>query len=174
MNRRFPAACLALSLLTVLPGCLTPRWAQPVNPFMNDDSDRGRAALTARDYVMALEFFGRLVENDPENMVARYQLGLVNQEIGRLDEAYGHYRIVYVSGSEEDAPRLNGSGSEEPLYLAAEKQLALLGGRLGKSDMALRELQEERARKLATEAAKKQAAPVATDCSIRNVGICSR
>lgn len=182
MIRRLSTSCLALSLLLVLPGCLTPRWAQPVNPFMNDDSDRGRAALKAKDYVMALEFYGRLVDEDPENMEARYQLALVNQEIGRLEDAYGLYRVVYVSGSDEDTPLLNGGSVEEPLFQSAERQLMRLSGRLGK-DTELRDLQAERARRMAAEQAAKEAAkkkaeqegatgPV--ECSIRNIGICPR
>lgn len=182
MIRRLPLYCLALSLVLVLPGCLTPRWAQPVNPFMNDDSDRGRAALKAKDYVMALEFYGRLVEEDPENMEARYQLALVNQEVGRLDEAYGLYRVVYVSGSEDDTPLLNGGSVEEPLFLSAERQLMRLSGRLGK-DTELREMQADRARRMAAEQAQKEAAKKKaeqegttspTACSIRNIGICPR
>lgn len=180
MIRRLPLSCLALSLLLVLPGCLTPRWAQPVNPFMNDDGDRGHAALKARDYVMALEFYGRLVEEKPDDMTARYQLALVNQEVGRLDDAYGLYRIVYVSGSEDDTPLLNGGSTEEPLFQSAERQLMLLSGRLGK-DTELRDMQAERARRIAAEQAQKEAAkkkaeqegaPAATGCSIRNIGIC--
>lgn len=148
MIRRLPTLCLALSLLALLPGCLSPRWAQPVNPFLNDDTDRGRAALKARDYVMALEFYGRLAQEDPENMGARYQLALINQEIGRYEEAYGLFRVVYVSASDDEAPRLDGSESEEPLYVAAERNLRLLGARLGKSDAGLKEVQEERAHRI--------------------------
>jgi len=182
MTRRAPSACLALLLLLVLPGCLTPRWAQPVNPFMNDDSDRGRAALKAKDYVMAAEFYGRLVEEDPDDMEARYQLALINQEIGRLDDAYGLYRIVYASGSDDDTPLLNGGSVEEPLFLSAERQLMRLSGRLGK-DSELREMQAERARRMAAEQAEKEAAKkkaeqegatAAGECSVRNVGICRR
>lgn len=153
MIRHLRPLCLALSLVFVLPGCLTPRWAQPVNPFMNDDSDRGRAALEARDYVMALEFYGRLAQEDPEDMGARYQLALINQEIGRYEEAYGLFRVVYVSASDDEAPRLDGSESEEPLYVAAERNLRLLGGRLGKSDTGLREMQAERAKRIEAEKA---------------------
>ncbi|OYQ35622.1 hypothetical protein CHU95_07845 [Niveispirillum lacus] len=153
MIRRLPALCMALSVLVLLPGCLSPRWAQPINPFMNDDTDRGRAALQARDYVMALEFYGRLAQEDPEDMGARYQLALIHQEIGRHEEAYGLFRVVYVSGSEEEAPRLDGSTSEEPLFVAAERHLRLLGGRLDKNDAGLREIQEERARRIEAEKA---------------------
>lgn len=177
MIRRLPTICLALSFLAVLPGCLTPRWAQPVNPFMNDDMDRGRAALRAQDYVMALEFYGRLADKDPEDMGARYQLALINQEIGRYDEAYGLFRVVYVSASEDEAPRLDGSGSEEPLYAAAERNLRLLGARLGRNDTGLKEIQEQRARKLAErkaaeEAEKKEKATRETRCPIAPMGIC--
>lgn len=153
MIRHLPTLCLALSLVLVLPGCLSPRWAQPVNPFLNDDSDRGQAALKARDYVMALEFYGRQAQEDPENMSARYQLALINQEIGRYEEAYGLFRVVYVSASDDEAPRLDGSESEEPLYVAAERNLRLLGGRLGKSDAGLKEIQDERTRRIEVEKA---------------------
>lgn len=182
MIRRLSAPCLTLSILLVLPGCLTPRWAQPVNPFMNDDSDRGHAALKARDYVLALEFYGKLVEEDPENMEARYQLALVNQEIGRLDDAYGLYRVVYASGSDDDTPLLNGGSVEEPLFLSAERQLMRLSGRLGR-ETELREMQADRARRMAMEQAAKDAAKkkaeqegttVPAECSIRNIGICPR
>ncbi|MFV3131026.1 tetratricopeptide repeat protein [Niveispirillum sp. KHB5.9] len=157
MIRRLPSVCLALSLLVALPGCLTPRWAQPVNPFMNDDNDRGKAALAAKDYVMALEFYGRLAAKDPENMQARYQLALINQELGRYDEAYGHYRVVYVSASEEGAPRADGSISDEPLYAAADRNLNLLGARLAKNDPDLRVIKEDRARKIEEAKAKLKA-----------------
>lgn len=174
MIRRLPTLCLAFSLLAVLPGCLTPRWAQPVNPFMNDDTDRGRAAVKAGDYVMGLEFYGRLAEQNPDDMRSRYQLGLINQEIGRFEEAYGLFRIVYVSASEEEAPRLDGSQSEEPLYAAAERQLRLLGARLGRTDAGLKEIQEQRARKqaeakAAEEAAKKEKA---SRCLIARQDVC--
>ncbi|MBP7337444.1 tetratricopeptide repeat protein [Niveispirillum sp.] len=187
MIRRLPTLCLALSLLVLLPGCLTPRWAQPVNPFMNDDTDRGRAALKAKDYVMALEFYGRLAEQDPNDMGVRYQLALIKQQIGRYDEAYGLFRVVYVSADEDTAPRLDGSESEEPLYLAAERNLRLLGARLDKSDPDLTRIQEERARKLAEmkaaeEAGRKQHQdqPTATGtygdgkvpCSVTTLRVC--
>lgn len=149
MIRRLSPACLALLLLVALPGCLTPRWAQPVNPFMNDDNDRGQAALEAKDYVMALAFYGRLAEKDPEDMTSRYRLALINQELGRYEEAYGLYRVVYVSASEEETPRLDGSTSEEPLYASAERNLSLLGARLAKNDPDLKQIKEERARKIA-------------------------
>lgn len=143
MIRRLAIACLAISLLS---GCVSPRWVRPVNPLLNDDNDRARAALEAKDYVLALEFYGRALEKDPENMALRYKLALVDQEVGRLNEAYDLYRVVYVSGSDADTPTLTGPAVEKPLYLSAERQLLLLSGRLGKNDAGLRDLQAKRAR----------------------------
>lgn len=157
MFRRLTPVCLVLALIVVLPGCLSPRWARPVNPLLNDDHDRGRAALEVRDYVMALEFYGRLAAKDPMDMSSRYQLALIHQELGRYDEAYGLFRVVYVSASEEEAPRLDGSISEEPLYAAADRNLRLLSARLAKSDPDLKHIQEERARKIAEAKAREQA-----------------
>lgn len=134
MTRRLSAACLALSLLCVLPGCRTPGWVAPINPWKDDDMDRGREALKARDYVMALEFYGQVAANEPDNMPAHYRLAMINQELGRLEEAYRLYRVVYVSGSEDDAPLPNGESGDEPLFRAAERNIRLLAARLGKGD----------------------------------------
>lgn len=125
---------LALSTLCLLSGCISPSWMAPVNPFKHDASDRAAAALEAKDYTMALGFYGELVAAEPDNMVAHYQLAEVNRALGRHEEAYRLYRIVYASGAEDDTPLPNGDSSDEPVFRAAERQVRLLRARLGIED----------------------------------------
>lgn len=129
------AACLLLfTALAALPGCLTPNWAKPINPWKNDGGDRAKAALKAKDYVLALQFYGEIVANQPDDMLAHYQLAQINQELGRYEEALRLYRVVYVSGNEDPAPLPNGDLEGEMLFRAAERNIRLLQARLGITD----------------------------------------
>lgn len=129
---RFYGYLVLLSAVLLLSGCLSPRWAAPINPLKNDVGDRAQAAVDAKDYVMALEFYGEMAAKNPGDMEVQYRLAQVNQAVERYEEAYRLYRVVYVSGNEDTAPLMDGHDSDEPLYKAAEKQLRLLRARLGK------------------------------------------
>lgn len=132
--RKVAAGLLLFTALAALPGCLTPNWAKPMNPWKDDVVDRAKVALAAKDYVMALQFYGEIVANQPDNMLAHYQLAQINQELGRYEDAFRLYRVVYVSGNEDPAPLLNGELEGEPLFRAAERNIRLLRARLGIND----------------------------------------
>lgn len=132
--RKIVASLFLFTVLAALPGCLTPNWAKPINPWKDDVVDRGKAALAAKDYVMAQQFYAEIVADQPDNMLAHYQLGQIYQELGRYEEALRLYRVVYVSGNEDPAPLPNGELEGEPLFRAAERNIRLLRARLGIND----------------------------------------
>ena len=59
-------------------------------PFI-DDFDQGIIALTEQKYEESVERLGRVIEQHPENLIARMNLGKALTRLGRLEEAKDQY-----------------------------------------------------------------------------------
>ncbi len=66
----------------------------------------GKAAMRAKNYPAAIECFSKVLELDPTNGAAAFQLGQAHLRAKQMDEALAAFEVAKANGQEENANKM--------------------------------------------------------------------